>query len=310
MTPDIVIIRILEACNAGCFMCPFARSEEPYRYPLAEAAQLAAGWDGRAGPKLVRLTGGETLMHPAILELIETFRAAGPAVSTITNGWHLPDQAEDLAAAGLNQVVVSLDAPDSEHHDRYRQLAGLFERAVHGLERFRPLGRTRVNTVVGAHNYGLMIQMYELLRALGVEQWSIIPLKLASDQVVGPHDPARAIEAYAAFQAHLRKHPDGPAMVGFSGQWMGRSQAEVTAMADGAVPFRPRGDCQVVDRVRYLTPAQQMVYRWPADDQGPTELTVVNRLRSDGPKSCRGCEPANAYLGETAIDLADDPFLF
>lgn len=324
MKTDVVVIRILEACNAGCFMCPFAFSDEPYRYPVAEAAQLASEWGTKGAPKLVRMTGGETLLHPAILELIRTFRAAGPVVSTITNGWHLAEWADQLAAAGLGQVVVSLDAADPAHHDRYRKLPGLFDRAIDGLKRFRRLGRTRVNTVVGAHNYTRMIEMYELLRSLRVEQWSIIPLKLASDRVVGPHDPARAREVYAAFQDHIRKQSEGPELVGFSGQWMGRTEREAAAMADGAVPFRPRGECRVVDRVRYFTPAQQLVYpcncvphrvanqaaQWPANDRDNIELTVVNRLRIDGPKFCQGCEPSNAYLGEADVDLATDPYLF
>ena len=42
-----------------------------------------------------------------------------------------------LAECGLNYVIVSIDSHIPEVHDRYRGVAGIFDKAVRGLTRLR-----------------------------------------------------------------------------------------------------------------------------------------------------------------------------
>ena len=64
----------------------------------------------------VRLTGGEPLLRPDIVEIVE--RIAGienaPRLTLTTNGIRLPDLAGPLAKAGLNRINVSLDTLSRE----------------------------------------------------------------------------------------------------------------------------------------------------------------------------------------------------
>jgi cyclic pyranopterin phosphate synthase len=70
----------------------------------------------RFGVEKIRLTGGEPLLRKQIATLVEGL-AAIDGISDLamtTNGQFLVNQAEGLAAAGLDRVTVSLDAIDDD----------------------------------------------------------------------------------------------------------------------------------------------------------------------------------------------------
>jgi MoaA/NifB/PqqE/SkfB family radical SAM enzyme len=66
------------------------------------------------GVRYISFFGGETLLHPRLADMIAMViaRDMGPAV--ITNGWLLPKRLDELAAAGLKTVYVSIDAAAME----------------------------------------------------------------------------------------------------------------------------------------------------------------------------------------------------
>ena len=62
----------------------------------------------RRGIRYVKFQGGEPLLHPDIVSLVEAVRAAGIRPASITNGWLLPQKIENLASAGLGTILVSI----------------------------------------------------------------------------------------------------------------------------------------------------------------------------------------------------------
>lgn len=320
--PCVLIVRLLEACNAGCFMCEFARSEDGYRFGPDDARRLATATSGSV--RLVRFTGGEPLLHRQLPAIVRHFAAQGIVTSIITNGALLQDRHAELVAAGLGQVVVSLDAPSASAHDRFRQTPGLFDKAVDGLVELRaasPHVRTRVNTVAGPHNVHSLAAMNEFLGALGVDDWSIIPLKSADGPFLYPQ-PERSLKQYRAFRVSLGARP-GPRLIGYSADWMGRTDDEARAYMRGSSPRTPSGPCRVVDLVRYFVPSRgesfpcncvphrragvELASPWRDDLGGGA---AADWLREYGPSMCEGCEPANAALGDGVVDLIGDPFGF
>ena len=117
-----LFIRILEACNADCFMCGYALSRDRYRFSLSEFRGLLPGAH-KAGVRFVRFTGGEPLLHRDLLEMVCAGSSAGMKMSLITNGSILPRRIDRLASGGLTQVIVSIDGAIAENHDRYRKHA-------------------------------------------------------------------------------------------------------------------------------------------------------------------------------------------
>lgn len=76
------------------------------------------------GVSSVRLTGGEPLLRPDVVDIVSGIANLGVEVSMTTNGLRLPGLAAPLRDAGLHRVNVSLDTLDREtfkamtHRDR------------------------------------------------------------------------------------------------------------------------------------------------------------------------------------------------
>lgn len=83
----------------------------------------------------IRLTGGEPLLRPDIVEIVARINALAltPAISLTTNGIRLADMAPDLKAAGLKRVNISLDTLDRE---RFTKLTfrDRFDDVIAGIE--------------------------------------------------------------------------------------------------------------------------------------------------------------------------------
>ena len=91
-------------------------------------------------------------------------------------------------------MVVSIDGASAATHDIYRRSPGSFEKALAGLRAAAGLGIvTRVNTVVGPHNYAEMPKLRRVLADTGVVQWELSALKLERMIVYPDPDDVRRV---------------------------------------------------------------------------------------------------------------------
>jgi cyclic pyranopterin phosphate synthase len=118
-------ISVTDRCNVRCVYCmPEEGVEfrshgemltfEEIQHFVRVAAQL--------GIREVRLTGGEPLVRKHVCRLVEML-AAVPGIDDLamtTNGILLPQYAEDLKAAGLDRLNISLDTLDRR---KFREIA-------------------------------------------------------------------------------------------------------------------------------------------------------------------------------------------
>jgi len=328
----VLLVRVLNNCNAGCFMCDFAASAgDGFRFTVQQAHDLRDDI-ARFPYRLLRLTGGEPLMLPDLPDVVKVFSRANLVTSVITNGWYLESQAAPLADCGLDQVIVSIDGALPGTHDRFRNCPGLLDRAMRGIAEFRrqkPSACIRVNTVVGKHNYNEMCEIYELLCRAGVDQWAIIPLK-RGDRLWEYSEMAEMDVAVGNLQARIARRNTtngGPRLLGDSLQWTGRTSEERRRFLIEQRSFTPVDQCRVVDLVRFYTPEDDFVYPCnclPHRIEGrrygekrrdgglkPAGLHSIRTwLRTNAPRLCKCCEPTNVALGEGRIDLDLNPLLF
>ena len=99
----------------------------------------------------IRLTGGEPLLRPDIVEIVRRINAlpTPPRITLTSNGLRLADLARPLAEAGLERVNISLDTLDRERFSRLT-FRDRFDDVITGIEAALAAGLhpVKVNTVL------------------------------------------------------------------------------------------------------------------------------------------------------------------
>jgi cyclic pyranopterin phosphate synthase len=146
---------------------------------LGKIVELAVGF----GVRKIKLTGGEPLLREDIVEVVAA--AAKPKieeVSLTTNGTLLAGITNELAAAGLNRVNISLDTLDDATYERITG-EGLLRDVLAGIDAALDAGLTPVKLnmvllagvnehevermIAYASKRGIILQLIELLDAGG-----------------------------------------------------------------------------------------------------------------------------------------------
>src|SRR5215468_9208055 len=109
--PRSVRLSLTDRCDLACIYCR-PHKQDGYledRLEIDAWKTMAAGLV-RAGVRRVRLTGGEPLLHPAVIEIVAFLSGLGlEDLALTTNATRLERHARALRDAGLMRVNVSLD---------------------------------------------------------------------------------------------------------------------------------------------------------------------------------------------------------
>lgn len=152
-------ISVTDRCNLRCRYCmprevfgpeyAFLPKQELLTFEELERVVRAAV---SLGVTKLRLTGGEPLLRSGLPDLIGRLAAIDGVddLALTTNGLLLPQHAEDLAAAGLRRITVSLDAIDEATFREVADTRASVTRVLEGIEAARAAGLTpiKVNTVL------------------------------------------------------------------------------------------------------------------------------------------------------------------
>lgn len=145
-------VSLTDRCSLRCTYCMPAEglpwlpgAQMLTKSELLRTVSVAVG----AGIGSVRLTGGEPLLHPDVVDIVAGIAGMGVEVSMTTNGLRLPGLAAPLRDAGLHRANISLDTLDREtfgtmtHRDRLVDtLAGIRAAQLAGLD------PVKINTVL------------------------------------------------------------------------------------------------------------------------------------------------------------------
>lgn len=125
--PLMVVLSITYVCNSKCPGCPYTNSSirNNYKDALFMPADLfkkIADECGKYGAYIRLSGGGEPLLHPQMVKLIEYAKAKGAKIGLITNGSVMtPDKADRILACGTDMIEFSADASDSNTYDIVRR---------------------------------------------------------------------------------------------------------------------------------------------------------------------------------------------
>lgn len=296
-------------------MCEYALSRDRYRFTLAEFEGLLPQAQS-LGVEFVRFTGGEPLLHKDLVALTRAGALAGMKMSLITNGALLQKMIDPLSQAGLVQVIASIDGASADSHDLYRNTPGLFDKCIAGLKIARDRGvLTRVNTVVGPHNYEEMPRLQQRLTEFGVRQWELSAIKLER-QIAYPDPEHVCAVCDTIYEADPRT-----ALVPMGKRFYGDTAAERKLFFEsGVTPRASAPQCNLVGDVIYIDAkagrgfgCSLLPHRSPEGSGDGVRMRTdrgwaldsadfddhVNFFRAAGPILCRGCST-------TAAGYSDD----
>jgi GTP 3',8-cyclase len=256
-------VSLTDRCNLRCTYCMPAEGlawlPGPGLLTDDEIVRLVGVAVTRLGVTEIRFTGGEPLLRPGLVGIVERVAALRPrpSLSLTTNGIGLARKAAPLRAAGLDRVNVSLDTLSPERfvaltrRDRLADvLAGLEAAAAAGL------GPVKINSVlVREINEDEAPALLRFALAHGYQQRFIEQMPLDAGHTWSRARMVTADEILAALQSEFTLLPD-PAE-------RGGAPAETWLVADhpgqpkvGVIASVTRPFCQDCDRTRLTADGQ------------------------------------------------------
>ena len=152
-------ISVTDRCNFRCHYCmPAEIFGEAYEFlpkdeilTFEEIARLA-GCFADLGVNKLRITGGEPLLRvdlPLLISMLSEIDGIEDLTLT-SNGYLLPQQAQQLKDAGLKRITVSLDALDDETFKKMNGRGFGTHRVLLGIQRAEEAGLSpiKINAVV------------------------------------------------------------------------------------------------------------------------------------------------------------------
>ncbi len=211
----------------------FLHSDE--RLSFDEITRLARLFVERGVTKL-RLTGGEPLLRPGLVDLIGELSLIDGVedLALTTNGILLAQHAAALKGAGLDRVTVSLDALDEATFRRMSGGRGTPERVLEGIDAAVEAGLTplKINTVVQRglnengiypllerfRHTGVVVRFIEFMDVGTLNKWNEKELVPSAELVehVKRRWAIRPVEAsYRGEVAERWEYADGGGEIGF-----------------------------------------------------------------------------------------------
>lgn len=166
---------LTEGCNLACRHCwlgpRFDATGSSYPTMTVEMFETAIREGKPLGLSGVKLTGGEPLMHPQFVRLLEIVRREELRLTIETNGiLCTPEIAAEIAKSTDRCVAVSIDGTDAATHEWVRGVPGCFDascRAVRNLAAVKI--KPQIIFTVMRKNVGQVDAMVRLAEELGAE---------------------------------------------------------------------------------------------------------------------------------------------
>jgi radical SAM protein with 4Fe4S-binding SPASM domain len=173
--PQMLTLAITDDCNLTCAHCwvEACPQQKPVQAATTDLRRLLEEFASMGGEG-IRLTGGEPLLHPDWLELLEFAFLLGYArVELQTNALLLTEREvvalEKIASPGL-KVQISLDGATAKSHDEVRG-SGTFARVMDKLQLLKKAGlndRVSLFFTEMEHNLAEFPELLDLAADLGV----------------------------------------------------------------------------------------------------------------------------------------------
>jgi MoaA/NifB/PqqE/SkfB family radical SAM enzyme len=160
--PVLIAFLLTERCNARCIHCDIWKNHGKEEPPSVEVLKATLNelrdW---LGPVQVTFTGGEALLRPYTIDLVEHGVSTGLLIEVLTHGyWEDQSKIEKLALSRPWRVTISFDGFD-EVHNKIRGRDDFFAKTTKTIDTLRRTRRENnlqfsilLKTVIMQHNLG------------------------------------------------------------------------------------------------------------------------------------------------------------
>lgn len=195
-TIDYVRISVTDRCNFRCKYCLPAEGVQSLEHQdiltYEETVTIVKALAG-LGIRKVKITGGEPLIRKGLLHLITSIHSVEGIedVTLTTNGYLLENMAEDLKAAGISTVNVSIDTLNPEHYTEICRVDGL-SKALRGIDAAILAGmKVRINCTVSEESREdeiLELVRYGVEKGITVRFIEMMPIGIGRIAGIGNDD--------------------------------------------------------------------------------------------------------------------------
>jgi len=157
-------------CNLSCVHCRASADKGPFSGELdTPSAFRLLDQIAEVGKPIIILTGGEPLLRSDIFDIATYGTHKGLRMVMAPNGTLItPENAEQMALAGIKRISISLDGATKESHDKFRGVKGAFEGALRGIKMAKASGiEFQINTTITKTNLSQIPRIQALAVNLG-----------------------------------------------------------------------------------------------------------------------------------------------
>lgn len=166
-----LLFKLTNYCNSDCAYCSHAvnRAIPEKKHVISHELAIKTIEDAaKMGVQAISMSGGEPLLRKDIVSLIKKVVDCKMIPVLLTNGLLLDRCWDELGAAGLRYIVISVDSVNREVYERQRGAS--FELAMKGIEAARKLrdkygyAEIHVSAVLTKDNYEDFMDLVAYMR--------------------------------------------------------------------------------------------------------------------------------------------------
>ena len=175
-------LHVLEACNFKCRQC-FSKFGTKETLPVEDWKKIVDNCIAGADMAEFNIAGGEPMLYPGLVELVQYIRDKGVKVSLITNGSLMDEEWVKKYAGMFDTIGFSVDSINDETNrkigrcDRNEKTipAGRIVELCELIRKYAPGCRIKINTVVSALNKDEV--MSDFIDEVAADRWKILRMK-------------------------------------------------------------------------------------------------------------------------------------
>ncbi len=179
LAPRVVAWESTRACNFACVHCRAKAQKiaDPNQLTTQEALRLVDQIAELCKPIFI-ISGGDPMQRKDIFEVASYASKKGLRVVMSPSGSNLNAETfQQMKAAGVKMISLSLDGSSPEVHDTFRQVPGAFNLAIRNMMLARQSGFPfRVNTTVTQHNLSDLFNIQKVAAENGAAEWDVFML--------------------------------------------------------------------------------------------------------------------------------------